>query len=424
MSDDRLAIDGGKPVRTEPFPHTSWGAGVVGEEELELVTEVVRSRSLFRAYGEVPPHMVDDLETEAREFFGANHALAVTSGTAALHCGLAGLGIGAGDEVVMPSIVWLSDFNVPVMLGATPVIADIDRTLSLDPEDLESKITSRTKAIMVVHFMGGVGHLDRILEVGRERGIPVVEDCAQSVGATFRGRRLGAIGDVGCFSFQHNKMMTSGEGGMVITADPIIFERAARFHDLGGLRAALEAQLADGPKLEEFAGAQYRMGELAGAVALAQLRKLDSEVVELTRRHHRRLVAELTETCPGLGFRESGDPEGDAGISLYLDLGSPDPAAWFDEALKAEGIVTGATTRICNILRRDYVRGKSQLHPGMPPFGPGMPGEAMEYDFSDCRNTEDIIGSMVAIMITPKMTDTDVDDIRDAVAKVWRAGER
>lgn len=423
MSGDRLAIDGGSPLRTDPFPSGSWGASVVGEEELALVTEVVRSRSLFRAYGEVPPHMVDDLEAEAREFFGAAHALAVTSGTAALHCGLAGLQIGAGDEVIIPSISWLSDFNVPVLLGATPVIADIDRTLSLDPEDLERKLTPRTKAILVVHFMGGVGHLDRIIEVGRARGVPVVEDCAQSVGASFRGERLGTLGEVGCFSFQHNKMLTSGEGGMVVTDDPVIFERAARFHDLGGLRSALEAQLADGAKLEEFAGAQYRMSELSGAVALAQLRKLDSAVIGVTRRHHSRLRAELAQECPGLRFRESGDHDGDAGIALYLDLGSPERASWFGEALRAEGIPTGATTRVCNMLSRDYVRAKRQLHPATPPFGPGSPGADAVYDYAGCPNTEDIIGSMVAIMITPRMTDADADDVRDAIAKVWRASE-
>ena len=420
MSKDMLAIDGGDPVRTEPFPHRSWGAAVVGEEELALVTEVVRSRSLFRAYGETPPHMVDDLETEARAYFGARHALAVTSGTAALHCALAGLGLGVGDEVIVPSLMWLSDFNVPVLLGATPVIADIDRTLSLDPEDVERKITPRTKAVVMVHFMGGVGHLDRIIEIAGERGIAVVEDAAQSVGAHFRGRRVGSLGDVGCLSFQHNKLMTSGEGGMVVTDDPMVFERAARFHDLGILRPSLEAQLDGEPRLEPFAGAQYRMGELAGAVALAQLRKLDRTVLDITRRHHRRLTAELRERCPGIRFRESGDPDGDAGISLYVDLGTPEQASWFGEALGAEGIPAGATTSVCNLLEKEYVRAKRQVNAQMPPFGPGAPGAGMTYDRACCPNTEDITGSMVAVMITPRMSDADVDDVRDAVAKVWR----
>ncbi|MBT3375468.1 MAG: aminotransferase class V-fold PLP-dependent enzyme [Lentisphaerae bacterium] len=418
-----LAINGGTPVRTEPFPARFWGASVVGDEELALVTEVVRSRCLFRSYGEGTPHMVDDLEREAREFFGVRHALGVTSGSAALFCALAGLGIGPGDEVIVPSLMWLSDFNAPLLHGATPVVADIDRTLCVDPDDLERKITPRAKAVVVVYFMGGVGHIDRIVEIGKKRAVAVVEDCAQSCGATFRGQRIGSLGDVGCYSFQHNKIMTSGEGGMVVTNDPLTFERAARYHDLGGLRPALAAQLEGEPQLEPFAGAQFRMNELTGAVALAQLRKLDSAVLAVTQSHFGRLTRELSEACPGIRFRDTGDHGGDAGIALYIDRQTPDKGAWFGKALAAEGIPVGATTRVCNLLHSEYVQARRQTHPNMPPFGPVGSGDACTYSPACCPNTDAIIGSMVSTMITPRMTDSDIDDIRDAVTKVWRAQE-
>lgn len=419
MNQDRLAVQGGAPVRTKPFPSAGWGAHVVGEEEMALVSEVIRNRSLFRAYGSVPPHMVDDLEAEARAYLGAKHTLAVSSGTAALLCALAGLGVGPGDEVVVPSLMWLSDFNAPVLLGATPVVADIDRTLSLDPDDLERKIGPRTKAAVIVHFMGGVGHLGRVLEIGRAKGVAVVEDCAQSFGALFKGRPVGTLGEAGCFSFQHNKVVTSGEGGLVATGDPVVFERAARYHDLGGLRPALEAQLEGGPQLDKFAGSQFRMGELAGAVALAQLRKVDRSVLSVTRSHFRRLRRELAERCPGVRFRESPDPSGDAGIALFLDIGTPEKGQAFAQALQAEGIPVGATTRSCNLLSQEYVQAKRQPHPAMPPFGRGCPGEKAAYGHGSCPNTDPIVASMVAVMITPRMTDQDADDVRDAVAKVW-----
>ncbi len=420
--DKTLAINGGTPLRRAPFPARYWGASVVGDEELALVTEVVRSRCLFRAYGDGTPHMVDDLEREARAFFGVKHALGVTSGSAALFCAMAGLGIGPGDEVIVPSLMWLSDFNAPVLAGATPVVADIDRTLCLDPADVARKITPRTKAILFVYFMGGVGHIDRILGIAQDRGVAVIEDCAQSCGASFRGRRIGSLGTVGCFSFQHNKIMTSGEGGMVVSNDALVFERAARFHDLGGLRPALAAQLDGGPQVESFVGSQFRMSELTGAVALAQLRKLDRAVVEPCRRHFGRLRRELSEACPGMRFRDSGDPEGDAGIGLYLDLGTPERGIWFGKALAKEGIPVGATTHACNLLRSEYVQARRQPHAAMPPFGPGCPGHAAHYAPELSPGTDPILNSMVAVMITPCLTDADVDDIRDAVVKVWQAG--
>ena len=419
--DGRLAIAGGTPLRTEPFGVRSWGASVVGDEEMALVTEVVRSRCLFRAYGDGVPHMVDDLEREVRAFLDVRHSLAVTSGTAALHCAMAGLDIGPGDEVIVPSLMWLSDFNVPVLHGATPVVADIDRTLSIDPADLERKITDRTRAVILVYFMGGVGHLDRVLEITQRHGIPVIEDCAQSCGAAFQGRRIGTFGEAGCFSFQHNKVMTSGEGGMMVTNEPHVFERAARYHDLGILRPALQAQLEHGPTLEPFAGTQFRMNELSGAVALAQLRKLETTVLAVTRRHFRRLKSELRDACPGICFRDSGDNDGDAGISLYTDMQEPEAGAWFREALAAEGIPVGGTTRACNLLHLGYVQGKRQAHSGMPPFGAGFPDACVHYGPTCCPNTDVIIGSMVSVMITPCLSDRDVDDIRDAVIKVWRA---
>jgi 8-amino-3,8-dideoxy-alpha-D-manno-octulosonate transaminase len=418
---ERLAIEGGPPVRTRPFPPAFWGATVVGDEELALVTEVIKSRCLFRDYGDGQPHMVKDLEREARAYLGVPYALGVTSGSAALYCAMAGLGLGPGDEVIMPSLIWLSDFMAPLAVGATPVFADINRTLNMDPDDLERKITPRTKAVIVVHFLGGTNDMDRLITIARQRGVKVIEDCAQAFGATYKGRKVGSMGDVGCFSFQHNKIVTTGDGGLLCAQDPLVFERAVRYHDLGILRAAIQEQLGGAAHVPQFAGLQFRMNELTGAVALAQLRKVDSAVLGVTRRHFHRLKNALTAECPGVKFRESGDDPGDAGIALYLDLETPERAAWFTKAIEAEGLRPGATTRVCDTIPTDLVQNRRQAHPALPPFGPGCPGEAVRYSLDSCPNTDRIISSMVAIMLTPNLSDEDVQDIQTALVKVWRA---
>ncbi|NCO36557.1 MAG: hypothetical protein AUJ92_03965 [Armatimonadetes bacterium CG2_30_59_28] len=418
---DKLALDGETPVRSRPFPYPQCGAGVIGDEEMSLVTEVVRSRCLFRDYGDGTPHMVNDLEREACAYLGMQHALAVTSGSAALCCAMAGLG--PGDEVIMPALIWRSDFQAPLAVGATPVFAEIDRSLSLDPMDLARRITSRTKAIIAVHFMGGVGDMDAILSLAGERGIPVIEDCAQSFGASYRGRKVGSLGDVGCFSVQHNKVVTTGEGGLLTARDSVVFERAARYHDLGLFRSALKAQVGGVERVPDFSGLQFRMNELTGAVALAQLRNLDRRVLDVTRRHFRWLGERLREECPGLKFRMSQDEAGDAGIAFYMDFENATQAQWLAEALTAEGLQLGATTRACNMLNQDWVLERRQVNPDLSPLGPGCPGESVQYQRDACPRTDDIIASFVCVPITPRHADEDMEDIRDAIAKVWRHRE-
>jgi 8-amino-3,8-dideoxy-alpha-D-manno-octulosonate transaminase len=420
MDGKTLACEGGPKACTRAIPSSWWGAAVIGDEELALVTEVIRSQSLFRDYGPKKPHMVNDFESLARAYFGVRHALAVTSGSAALYCAMAGLGIGPGDEVIMPALVWRSDFQAPLAVGATPVFAEIDRSLNLDVADVERRITPRTKAVILVHFQGGVGDVDRLVELCRRHSLKLVEDCAQSVGATYKGRKIGSFGDVGCFSFQQNKLLVTGEGGLVTVGDPVVFERSVRFHDLGLYRAALQAQTGQPPAVPDFAGLQFRMNELTGAVALAQLRKLDRAVLEVTRRHFHWLKTKLRETCPGMAFRATGDDDGDAGINLFMDLGTPERGAWFGRALAAEGVPVGATTRACNALAEPYVLERRQAHPAAPPFGPGCPGADVRYRRAECPQTDAIIAAMVAVPLTPRHTEADMEEVHRAICKVWQ----
>jgi 8-amino-3,8-dideoxy-alpha-D-manno-octulosonate transaminase len=419
-----LAIDGGAPVRTKPWPAPYYGASVLGEEEMALLAEVIAQRSPFRAYGEGRPHMVDDFEREARAYFGTRYALATATGSGSFYCAMAGLGLGPGDEVIIPAFGWYTVFEAPVMLGATPVFADIDRSLNMDPEDFARKITPRTRAVINIYFQGGTNDVGRLLEIARRHHVRVIEDCAQACGTRYQGRPVGSLGDVGCFSLQQNKIASSGEGGLLVSNDPVIFERAARFHDLGFLRPALAAQLGGEERVPSFCGGQWRMNEFTGAVALAQLRGLDSRVLGPTRRHWRRIREEIAAACPELRFRESGDPEGDAGIMLGLDLETPERAQWMVRAVSAEGVRIGPASGCKNLLREPLVRERRMAHPALPPFGPGCPGEHVRYWPEQCPNTDVIAASLLMMVISPRCRDEDAEDIARAVIKAWHGRPR
>jgi 8-amino-3,8-dideoxy-alpha-D-manno-octulosonate transaminase len=418
---ERLAIDGGTPVRTGPWPAPYYGASVLGEEELALLSEVIANRTPFRGYGEGAPHMVDDFEREACAYLGTRYGLATATGSGAFYCAMAGLGIGPGDEVIIPSFGWYTAFEAPVMVGATPVFAEIDRTLNLDPEDVARRITPRTKALINIYFQGGTNDVSRLVEVARAHGVEIVEDCAQAFGTRYKGRPVGSYGDIGCFSLQQNKIISSGDGGLLVTDDPNIFERAGRFHDLGFLRPALIKQLDGKESVPSFCGGQWRMNEFTGAVALGQLRKLDRVVLDATRRHARRIREQIAAECPDLRFRESGDLQGDAGMVVALDLETQERAQWMSRATTAEGIRIGPASACKNLLRDPMILERRMVHPALPPFGPGCPGEHVVYDPESCPNTDAIVSAMLMIGISPLLFDEDEDDIARAVIKVWRA---
>ena len=204
-------------------------------ERVGVVAAAVRTvaRGRLSRYAGHVPSTTDRFETELASFVGVEHALAVNSGTSALFSALAALHVGPGDEVLVPAYTWVSDAAAAVALGAVPVLVEVDESLTIDPDDLERKITSRTRAVVPVHMLNLVADMDRILTVAQVHRVAVVEDACQAIGVTYRGRRVGAIGDAGAFSFQQNKNLKSGEGGAILTQDSTIYSRARMFHDLG-----------------------------------------------------------------------------------------------------------------------------------------------------------------------------------------------
>ncbi|MGO8790255.1 MAG: DegT/DnrJ/EryC1/StrS family aminotransferase [Terriglobia bacterium] len=426
-----LAMQGGTPVRSTPLTTNYEGANFIGVEEKTELDEAVETRSLFRFYGFTPPQKAKTFEEEFKQFMGVKYALGVTSGTAALHVAVNALGVGPGDEVILPAETWHSDYNAIVMSGALPVFCEIDETFAMDPEDLKKKITPHTKVVMPSHLSGTVADIDKIMAIAREHNLKVLEDSAEAIGASYKGKRTGSIGDIGIYSFQTAKMMTSGEGGCVITNNPAIFERAVRFHDLGGVRPIFRTALGitnyphggqgtEGDRGgETMLGLNYRMNEETGAVLCAQVRKLETAI-----ENHRRMYKYVTEKITnlrGIKLRPSNDPDGDIHISLDLLLPTKDLRDRFIKAMTAENVpmdVGIQGTR--NLPTMGYIEDKVAPHPQWPSFNTPR-GKAMRYGAACCPRSIDLKSRYASLYIGPKWTDDDLNDVVSAVTKVHAA---
>lgn len=306
-----------------PGPGMEW----VGEEEIQEVLEVLRGGYLFRYGNTVGPNAdprfkgkVYQCEREIARHAGVGYAVAVNSGTSALLTALAALGIGPGDEVIVPGFTYIASISSIVYARAIPVLAEIDETFNLDPEDVRGKITPHTKAIMAVHMMGNPARLDELKRVADEHGVALIEDCAQAFGATYRQRPIGSIGKTATFSFNVYKTITSGDGGMVVTDDEEVYRRAFAFHDQGHTPLRTGVEIGERP----FFGLDFRFTELQAAVLIAQLRKLPRllERLRVSKRRYKEIISDL----PGLRFREITDESGDCATMLTLILPSAEIA--------------------------------------------------------------------------------------------------
>jgi 8-amino-3,8-dideoxy-alpha-D-manno-octulosonate transaminase len=411
-----LAADGGSPVRATPLQSRYFGPLYYdGKERAELL-DVLETGRPFRWYGpgNQPPAKVSTFEQEFAARMRTKFALAVTSGTAALQCAVAALGIGPGDEVILPAWTWHSCFNAVVLAGALPVFAEIDESFNIDPADIESKITPATKLIMAVHLQGCPADLDRILPIAKRHGIKVLEDCAQSVGGSYKGRPLGSYGDISIFSLQLNKTITAGEGGAVVTNDPVLFERASRFHDLGGIRTIHESQLGQASQ-GWFVGTNFRMNEFSGGVLLAQLRKLDT-IVEGVRGNARRVYEGLRD-IPDLKFRHRPDPAGELGSAIFLGFPTKEKCDRFKALMRAENVPASNPGGSVILPVQPHIEQKVTAHPAWPSFNTPR-GKAIQYGKAACPRTIDILSRFAGPALDPKYTRQDTDDIVAAIKKV------
>lgn len=405
---NKLAYFGGTPVRKTSLPPSYPGALMIGEEEKKAVLEVIESKSLFRYYGPDLKHKTDTLEKEFAVRMGVNHALAVSSGTAALKVAMTALEVGPGDEVIVPSFTFIASVGAIVQLGAIPIFAEVDKSLSIDPEDVEQKITDRTKVIMPVHFSGVACRMDILMELAQRRGVSVLEDCAQACGASYKGRPVGGWGHAGAYSMQLNKIITAGEGGMVTTNDARRFERAVRYHDQGFLRGEWDAG--------QIFGDNYRMNELSSAVLLEQLRKLDT-IIGRMRKCKKKILAAMSDLP--LNLREVPDEEGDASTSVAFFLRSKAEAEEFVTLLNAENITCARpySGRVAYETWPQILEQRTSA-PGKFPFTSPHYGKTIEYSIGMCPRSEDLVGRAVFIGVSPILSDEDVTEIAGGVRKV------
>ncbi len=414
-----LAIEGGTPVRTTPLHAGYYGTQFYDEKERRELLETLETQRPFRWYGpgSEPPRKVITFEREFAARMGTKYALAVTSGTAALQTAVNALELGPGDEVILPAWTWHSCFNAIVLAGALPVFAEVDESFNLDPAGVEKHITPQTKALMIVHLQGNPADLDQLLPIARRHKLRVMEDCAQSVGGSYKGRPLGSFGDVAIYSLQLNKTITAGEGGAVCTSDAGIFERAARFHDLGLLRPVHEEWLG-GAKVEPFLGGGFRLNEFSGGVLLAQTRKLDL-IVNSVRARAQRVYAGIRD-IPGIRLRHLPDPAGEIGSAVFVGFDAKAKRDRFLAAMKAENVPASPPSGSVILPVVPQIEQKRTVHPRWPSFTSER-GRAIQYGAACCPQTIDVLSRFAGVSIDPKYSTGDIDDIVAAIRKVYPA---
>jgi dTDP-4-amino-4,6-dideoxygalactose transaminase len=408
------------PARQRSDPPMYPGGMWIDEEEEQAVLEVLRTRRLFRYYGPQPgPSRADQLEKDFAALMGVPRALAVTSCTAALICALQGIGVGPGDEVIVPAYTWIASAAAVVAVGAVPVVAEVDESLTLDPRDVERKISPYTRAILPVHMRGVPCQMDPILALASRHGLKVVEDVAQACGASYHGRPLGSLGEAGCFSFQFNKILTSGEGGMVITRSEEVWKRAVMFHDVvGGMRNHFDPETI-------VWGINFRMTELQAAIMLVQMKRLP-RLLESMRTRKQMLVEGLSTLARGAGItlQQVPDPAGDASIALIFMAPDAERARQWNEALKKENVGSHILYEPDRVDYHIYAHWEPILEQRTwtPEGGPWRWAKReIRYSKDMCPRSLDLLGRAIHLNVNPLFSNQDIEETLDAFQRVVQA---
>ena len=309
-----------------------------GNEERKEVNDVLETGILMR-YGFDGPRKgiwkAKELESVICNKFGCSHAQLVSSGTAALTTAMGALGIGYGDEVILPSFTFVASFEAVLSVGAIPVFVDIDETLTLDPAAVRNAITSNTKCIMPVHMCGSMANLGALQAICKEHNLLLLEDACQSIGGTYEGKMLGTIGDAGTFSFDFVKTITCAEAGVVMTNREDVYTACDGYSDHGHDHKGIDR----GADLHPFIGYNFRLSELHAAVGLAQIRKLDS-FLEIQKKNHAALK-EILSQAPGISFRKIPDEKGDSCTFLSWLLPTAEATKAVVASMKEKGVLAG-----------------------------------------------------------------------------------
>lgn len=439
MNKSKLAINGGDKaiegfegkgqpkIGDEEFLEIAnvWG---YSQETIDKIKEVIEEDNLgggpsLVAY--TSESRMYQLAAEAAKLFDVKYVIPVTSGTAALHCAYIAADICQGAEVIIPGFTFMATAMAVVVSGGLPVWCEIDESMTIDPDDVEKRITPRTKAIAPVHMSGYICDMDAIMDIAERHNLMVIEDCAQSCGDYFHGKRVGTIGDLGCFSISSYKTTGGSEGGLVMTNDEKLYHRAIQWAEAGGLWRPDRFAL---PRWEGelFCGVNYRMPELSAAVNLVQLGKMDAQLSRW-RANKKRILASLpiyNETKPQMIH----DLDGEHGHSLGFFVGTAEEAERVAAALRAEGVGCGTRGRSDG---RDWhiYKYMSPIMDKLPATSDGYPwidqktGKEFPVEYSPdmCHRTLDLISRRVSVGINQWWTENDCQQVTAAMTKVFDA---
>lgn len=383
----------------------------IGDEEIAAVSKVIHSGRLFRQLDPTAPtHEVLDCESEMRTYLNTQNYFLLTSGKGALICGLVGLGVGPGDEVIVPAYTYIATALAVTAVGAIPVVAEIDDTLCMDPADVEKKISAHTKAIIPVHMQGRMCDMDAMMAIGKKYGISVLEDACQAFGAEYHGMKAGTIGDAGAYSYNYFKNISAGEGGGFTAHDEDVFKRAYIQHDSSGV-PYFGANIENIDELV-FGGSEFRCNEIQAAIMRVQLTRLPGILSDL-RRCKNYLEKKLEGT--GLKLTPDNDKEGVCGNILAFKFNSIEESAAFAEK--------AGCSRPINMGRHIYsewgpiLHKRGAYHDGMNAYKmKANQGLNMDLTVDSCKRSLEILAKNAYLGINPDWTNEEMDAVAEKVA--------
>ena len=393
------------------------GSELIGKEEAKEVMDILET-GIFMRYGfdeeRKGVFKVKEFEKAFTDYLGVGYALGVTSGSAALKVALTALDVGPGDEVLVPAFDFIATYEAVLEVGAIPIMTDIDDSLNLDPDDIESKTTPSTKCVIPVHMCGAAARIDKIMEVAKRRNLLVLEDNAQACGGSYHGNKLGTFADMAILSFDYYKTMTTGEGGMVLTNSQDLYNRSDWYHDHGHDH---NPNVGRGDEGRSILGFNYRMNEFQGAVGLAQLRKLDYIIGQ--QRKNKAAIKDALAAVTGIGFRKLFDADGDTATFLGFNLPDEGTTKRFQKLLAERDV--GAIYYRDNAWhyapRWEHLIARATANSKQFPFTNPMYKGTARYRVEDIPHAEEIMGRTLFMIIPVMMSEEKMNETVDAIGR-------
>lgn len=383
----------------------------IGKEEIDAVARAINTNDFFKINSSGCE--VLNFEQEWKEFAETDYCLLMSSGFGAITSALVGLGIGPGDEVIVPAYTYIATALAVTAVGAIPVIVEVDETLTIDASEVEKKITPNTKAVIPVHIQGFPSNMDALTALSEKYGIAVVEDACQSVGGSYKGKKLGTVGTAGAYSFNYYKVITAGEGGALVTADRKIYERALIYHDSSAV-AFFGTQL-DGITEPLFGGLEFRVSDITGAIMREQLKKLPDIIADL----HKNKFALIGKLSDKLTVAPSHDAEGDCATTLSLRFDSSDKCEAFAKKCEENGLAIVIPINTGKHIYTNWTQimeKRGAHHPALDPFKmKENQGLQTDYSMDMCPKTLDLLSRTAYVAINPDWTQAELEKVSDII---------